>query len=54
LSSFGAFHLRNSSACAWLLSCAIPWPARPPAVMIVDGKQQYLFDEKGRRYLDVS
>ena len=22
--------------------------------MIVDGKQQYLFDEKGRRYLDVS
>lgn len=23
-------------------------------VMIVEGKMQYLFDEKGRRYLDVS
>lgn len=23
-------------------------------VMIVDGKMQYLFDETGRRYLDVS
>ena len=22
-------------------------------LMIVEGKQQYLFDEKGRRYLDV-
>jgi alanine-glyoxylate transaminase/(R)-3-amino-2-methylpropionate-pyruvate transaminase len=22
-------------------------------VMIVEGKMQYLFDEKGRRYLDV-
>ncbi len=22
-------------------------------VMIVDGKMQYLYDEKGRRYLDV-
>jgi alanine-glyoxylate transaminase/(R)-3-amino-2-methylpropionate-pyruvate transaminase len=35
------------------------WPAglfhhfREP-VMITEGKMQYLYDEKGRRYLDVS
>ena len=47
--------------------CSPPHPGSPPArlgaaifhhfkdpVLIVDGKMQYLFDEKGRRYLDVS
>lgn len=32
----------------------LPLCSHRPAVMIVDGKMQYLFDEKGRRYLDVS
>jgi alanine-glyoxylate transaminase/(R)-3-amino-2-methylpropionate-pyruvate transaminase len=29
------------------------WHFREP-VMITEGKMQYLFDERGRRYLDVS
>jgi hypothetical protein len=32
---------------------AMFWHFREP-VMITEGKMQYLFDEKGRRYLDVS
>ena len=35
------------------LSPALYWHFREP-VMITEGKMQYLFDEKGRRYLDVS
>lgn len=29
------------------------WHFKEP-VMIVEGKMQYLFDERGKRYLDVS
>jgi alanine-glyoxylate transaminase/(R)-3-amino-2-methylpropionate-pyruvate transaminase len=35
------------------LSPALFWHFREP-VMITEGKMQYLYDEKGRRYLDVS
>lgn len=56
--------LRNNCCCHGQAGTAQPSPwSRPAAamfthfkkpIMIVDGKMQYLFDEHGRRYLDVS